>query len=101
PSAVRKWRAHRWRYRSRLPCRISPAPASNNPARDGRGTAPCSARREWARGHEFLRQSLRAGSCARVVLFAALRRAGEHFDQVVVQAVEELALEGPFELWMV
>ena len=32
------------------------------------------------------------------ILLAVLRRANEHLDQVVVQAVEELALEGPLEL---
>src|ERR1017187_6718760 len=32
---------------------------------------------------------------------AMLRSADEHLDQVVVQAVEELALEGPLELCVV
>ena len=35
------------------------------------------------------------------VFFSVLRRADEHLDQVIVQAVEELALEGPLELWIV
>jgi len=35
------------------------------------------------------------------VLFAVLRGADEHLDQVIVQAVEELALEGPLELRVV
>jgi hypothetical protein len=30
-----------------------------------------------------------------------LWRASEHLDQVIVQAIEQLALERPFELWMV
>jgi hypothetical protein len=32
---------------------------------------------------------------------SVLRSAGEHFDQIVVQAVEELALEGPLKLRVV
>src|ERR1035441_1119107 len=35
------------------------------------------------------------------MFLAVLRRADEHLDQVVVQAVEELALEGPLELRIV
>jgi hypothetical protein len=35
------------------------------------------------------------------VFFAVLRGADEHFDEVVVQTVEELALEGPLELRIV
>ena len=35
------------------------------------------------------------------MFFAMLRGADEHLDQIVVQAVEELALEGPFELRVV
>ena len=32
---------------------------------------------------------------------AVLRSSREHFDDVVVQAIEELALEAPFELGMI
>jgi len=42
--------------------------------------------------------SLQACSTA---LGAVLRSADEHFDEVVVQRIEELALEAPFELRMV
>ena len=42
--------------------------------------------------------SLQAGSTA---LGAILRGADEHFDEVVVQRIIELALEVPFELRMV
>src|ERR1017187_4289954 len=35
------------------------------------------------------------------MFLAMLRRADEHLDQVVVQAVEKLALEGPLELRIV
>ncbi|MGB9206173.1 MAG: hypothetical protein WCB94_19605, partial [Terriglobales bacterium] len=36
-----------------------------------------------------------------LVLFAVLRCADEHLDQIIVQAIEELALEGPLELRVV
>jgi len=36
-----------------------------------------------------------------LVLDAVLRRADEHFDEVVMQAVIELALEAPFKLGIV
>ena len=35
------------------------------------------------------------------MLFAMLRGADEHLDEVVVQAVEDLALEGPLKLCIV
>ncbi len=35
------------------------------------------------------------------MLFAVLRSADEHLHQVIVQAVEDLALEGPLELRVV
>lgn len=32
---------------------------------------------------------------------AVLRRADEHFDEIIVQSVIKLALEAPLELWMI
>src|SRR2546428_4338479 len=36
-----------------------------------------------------------------LALRPVLRRADEHFDQIIVQSVVELTLEGPFKLWMI
>jgi len=55
-----------------------------------------------ARAHQFPFQFSGAGSQAfPLALYAILWRADEHFDQVVVQAIVELALKAPFKLRMV
>src|SRR5207248_1635678 len=102
PAGVRKRHGHRWTYRSLRPCRIVPHLASNSPARDHRDKAPCSARTESARARGFPARFSRAGSQPLpLALRPVLRRADEHFDQIIVQSVVELTLEGPFKLWMI
>ena len=65
---------------------------------DGK-TSPCTARKESAHTRGFAVQFSGAGSQAfPLALDAVLRRADEHFDQVIVQAIVELALKAPFKL---
>src|SRR5437016_7939034 len=102
PAGVRKRHGHRWMYKSLPPCRTVPHLASNSPARDHRDKAPCSARTESARARGFPARFSRAGSQPLpLALRPVLRRADEHFDQIIVQSVVELTLEGPFKLWMI
>src|SRR5580700_4804117 len=89
--------------RNRRPCRIVPRCASSSQARDRRGRVPCSARMEWSRVRG-LRARFFGEADSQFPLAAVgsvLRRADEHFYEVVVQRVVELALEAPFELRMV
>src|SRR5438552_3383255 len=102
PAGVRKRHEHRWMYRSPPPCRTVPHHASNSPAQDRRDKAPCSARTESALARGFPAQFCREGSQALpLVLRPFLRVPVEHFDQIIVQCNVEMALEGPFKLWMI
>src|SRR6266568_9461853 len=102
PAGVRKLHEHRWMYKSPPPCRTVPHHASNSPAQDRRDKAPCSARTESALARGFPAQFCREGSQALpLALRPVLRGPDEHFDQIIVQRIVELALEGPFELWMI
>src|SRR5271165_3023451 len=112
PAAARRRRAHRSRCRNLPPCRTARAPASNSPAQADRDTAPCSARTESDRAAEFRWQCVPAatpeGSRSQLPvalelrnLFFVLRRADKHLDDVIMQAVEDLPLQGPLELRIV
>src|SRR5438552_7396349 len=102
PAGARKRHEHRWMYKSLPPCRTVPHLASNSPARDHRDKAPCSARTESARARGFpARFSLAGSQALPLALRPVLRRPDEHFDQIIVQRVVELTLEGPFKLWMI
>src|SRR2546426_3248168 len=102
PAGVRKLHEHRWMYKNLPPCRTVPHLASNSPARDHRDKAPCSARTESARARGFPARFSRAGSQPLpLALRPVLRRPDKHFNEVVVQSVVELTLEGPFKLWII
>src|SRR2546428_11990663 len=98
PAVARRPRAHRSTCRNRPPCRTVPHGVSSSPARDRIGTTPCSGKKAWARVREFPARFSDAGSQAfPLALDTVLGRASEHFDEVIMQAVVELALEAPFE----
>src|SRR3989441_5995412 len=102
PAGVRKRHGHRWMYKSLPPCRTVPHLASNSPARDRKDKALCSARTESALARGFPAGFSLAGSqTLPLALRPVLRRPDKHFNEVVVQRVVELALESPFELWMI
>src|SRR5207302_4905877 len=89
--------------RSPRPCRIVRHSANSNRALGRRDTTPCSGRKEWGHVGGFPARSF-AGADSQPLLAAisaVLRRANEHFDEVVMQRIEELALEAPFELRIV
>src|SRR5579864_4086565 len=89
--------------RNRQPCRIDPRGWCNSRIPHRRGTFPCSGRRESGRGHRSLARFFHAALSQSLSLAvgAILWRADEHLDEVVVQRVVELALEGPFKLRVV
>src|SRR5262249_32547373 len=61
-----------------------------------------SVKKESARAGESLAEPCRAGSRAfSLALIPVLGCADKHFDQIVVQAIKELALKGPLELRMI
>src|SRR6266702_6749139 len=86
--------------KSRRPCRTAWRCASNSRVRDRRGTSPCSERRESGPVRGFPARSFGGEHSQSLPLAvgAVLRRADEHFHEVVVQRVEKLALKTPFEL---
>ena len=103
PAIGRRRHARRLMCRSLLPCRTSQHCASSSQDSVHTNTVPYSARREWGRVRGYPARSFGGvGSLFfEAAIGAILRRANEHFDKVVVQSVIELALEVPFELWMV
>ncbi len=53
------------------------------------------------RTHALDPRPLAASAAVLLTLGAALRSPREHLDQVIVQAVVELSLKSPLELWMI
>src|SRR5215469_851798 len=99
PARVRIPHAHRSRCRSPRLCRIFPRCSNSSRVLDRRGTFPCSARKEAARARGFPARFSGGDSQASLApVFAVLRRAGKHLDQVVVQRVVELPLKLPLKL---
>src|ERR1700691_3974505 len=102
-TAGRRQHERRWRYRSLRLCRTAGRFANSIRVRDRRGTVPCSVKTGCGRAREFLVRSF--GAVDSQFLLAAvgtiLGRADEHFDEVVVQRIVELALETPFKLGMI
>ena len=101
-AASQKRRERHLRYKNPPPCRTAPRRASNTPDRGRRDTSPYIARTESARARGFPAEFSRAGSQPLpLAIRPVLRRANEHFDQIIVQRVVKLALEGPLELRMI
>src|ERR1700733_2105410 len=103
PGACQRPRGHRWKYRNLRLFRTAGRFANSIRVRHRRGTVPYSAKTEWGHALESLVRSF--GVVDSQFLLAAvgaiLRRADEHFDEVNVHSIVELALEAPFELGMV
>src|SRR4051812_2431369 len=112
PASARRRHEHRSRCRSLRPYRIFHAVVSSSPVRVRRGRAPCIAKTEWARCAGCLRRCVGATAAptARsqlalalplLILPQVLRRADEHLDDVVLQAIEDVPLQHPLELRIV
>src|SRR5580698_378493 len=102
PGAARTPHVHRSMCKNRRPCRTARHSANNTHAQHRTGRSPCIAKTEWNPFRESPGRFSRASSHVfPLALHTVLWSAREHFDQIVVQAIEKLALEGPFKLGMV
>src|SRR5580658_6823463 len=103
PRGGRKLCARHSKYRNLRPCRIAVRFASSSPVQGHRDRVPCSARKGWGRDRGFPARSSDAENSQFLLaaIGAVLRGADEHFAEIIVQCIVELALEAPFELGMV
>src|SRR5579872_6336722 len=102
PTTCRTPRGHRSKCRNHRLCQIVPHCANSNQGLGDKDKLPCSEKRVWGRVRVFPAQFSGAGSQAFPLTFeAVLWSADKHFDQIVVQAIIELALQAPFELGVV